>query len=510
MGGGVASGPGINYVDPFDLVCADYESDPDDPYVVTGPSRQTETVQTASNGSYTSMRTTGWYTAEGDFVESIRIIKYYNEEGVLTRLTVETMNSDGHGTRAITDWEEGTSSSIEFEADLDEQGHYKSNETRPPAENPNSDDPAPEDDPAAEEPVEVPPPPGFFGPGSSGDPGPDGDDSSLEDFCERRGTPSGVEQAAATDPTVFAVGCGDLVGAPVGGDDCTIFEWARAGDFRGATEGGGSNCGPLEKPDEDGNCMPSVSFEDMRGRTAEIASISLLDADLCPIIVCRRDPLAGDAQQEPAVPQSGELPTETPAQEPSSIGTIPDLTLCYWGPGAEWGTVSSLAKGLRVEIVGVGELEGWLIVVNPNYEGVTCWVDIDNVVAPPDLEMSSLPEFETPALSDGGGGDDDGQGDSGNGQGSPGAPASPSGLQVNVTCGGTTYNVSLSWSDNSNNESGFRIYREGNLIGTVGPNTTQFTDNSPPNSAGNNYTVRAYNAAGESSAIGAKDGGCLL
>lgn len=58
----------------------------------------------------------------------------------------------------------------------------------------------------------------------------------------------------------------------------------------------------------------------------------------------------------------------------------------------------------------------------------------------------------------------------------------------------------LSWSDTSSNESGFRIYRvEGpgaRAIAEVEANVTRFTDKNPP--PGACYYVTAFNDAGES------------
>lgn len=64
----------------------------------------------------------------------------------------------------------------------------------------------------------------------------------------------------------------------------------------------------------------------------------------------------------------------------------------------------------------------------------------------------------------------------------------------------------LNWTDNSNNESGFRIERAPGLsattgfteIGTVGANIQTYVDTNLPNSTAYSYRVRAYNAAGNS------------
>jgi len=61
--------------------------------------------------------------------------------------------------------------------------------------------------------------------------------------------------------------------------------------------------------------------------------------------------------------------------------------------------------------------------------------------------------------------------------------------------------VSLQWSDNSSNEDGFRIYRDGSIISTVQANSTNFRDVDLEAGKQYRYSVRAFNEAGESEAL---------
>jgi len=88
-------------------------------------------------------------------------------------------------------------------------------------------------------------------------------------------------------------------------------------------------------------------------------------------------------------------------------------------------------------------------------------------------------------------------------------PAAPGGLGVSEhVCQGTTYAVTLSWADAANNESGYRVYRNGALLGNLGAGATSYTDN-PPQGGPYTYKVEAYNGFGASSAS-TNDSGCLL
>lgn len=60
--------------------------------------------------------------------------------------------------------------------------------------------------------------------------------------------------------------------------------------------------------------------------------------------------------------------------------------------------------------------------------------------------------------------------------------------------------VSLQWSDNSNNEDGFKIYRDGSIVATVRANSTTYQDAGLGAGRTYHYVVEAFNVAGESGA----------
>ncbi|MGD8483026.1 MAG: zinc-dependent metalloprotease family protein, partial [Gammaproteobacteria bacterium] len=80
------------------------------------------------------------------------------------------------------------------------------------------------------------------------------------------------------------------------------------------------------------------------------------------------------------------------------------------------------------------------------------------------------------------------------------APAAPSGIQVSA---GSHSMITVTWTDNANDESGFRIERSENgasfaAAGTVGADTTVFEDPTVSADTAYRYRVAAYNGAGES------------
>jgi len=74
----------------------------------------------------------------------------------------------------------------------------------------------------------------------------------------------------------------------------------------------------------------------------------------------------------------------------------------------------------------------------------------------------------------------------------PVSPADLAGKALSKSAAG------LYWSDNSSNEDGFRIYRDGTAIATVGANRTNHEDTGLAMGKTYKYVVRAFNAAGES------------
>jgi len=59
--------------------------------------------------------------------------------------------------------------------------------------------------------------------------------------------------------------------------------------------------------------------------------------------------------------------------------------------------------------------------------------------------------------------------------------------------------VELTWRDNSDDEDGFRVYRNGEQVATLGPNSTSYTDTNVRKGESYNYRVASFNQSGESS-----------
>jgi hypothetical protein len=81
------------------------------------------------------------------------------------------------------------------------------------------------------------------------------------------------------------------------------------------------------------------------------------------------------------------------------------------------------------------------------------------------------------------------------GKTSPIAPNGLSGQAVSYS------QITIHWVDNSQNEDGFRIYRNGALLASVAPDITTFQDNDLDYATVYSYLVTAYNAYGETQCL---------
>jgi hypothetical protein len=188
------------------------------------------------------------------------------------------------------------------------------------------------------------------------------------------------------------------------------------------------------------------------------------------------------ATPEEGTPDIVPIWTETPAPP---VFTFSQNAHCRRGPGLAYSILTSLLDGQQVQVEGRNQAGTWLWIRLPD-GGARCWVALSTGVFSGDLEELQIVEAPPPP-----------------------PPAAPSNLQAGTTCTTNQYAVTLTWQDNADNETGYRVYRDGQLLATLGPNATQYVDN-PPGSGPYSYYVEAYNEAGAAPSGAVQDAGCII
>jgi uncharacterized protein YraI len=198
-----------------------------------------------------------------------------------------------------------------------------------------------------------------------------------------------------------------------------------------------------------------------------------------------------------------EPPTQTPIPEATATITLTPTpgvptasvsvnTNCRTGPSVQFDLIGALNVGQTAEVVGKYQNGAYWIIKTPGSSG-NCW--LWGNYATVSGNTSNLPEYPSPPTP------------------TPSIPVAPSNFNANISC--TLQNnpvfinivsMNLSWTDNATNETGYRVYRNGELIKTLDANSTMTGDdttlpaiwiiNTPKPSV--TYAVAAFNAAGES------------
>ena len=228
-------------------------------------------------------------------------------------------------------------------------------------------------------------------------------------------------------------------------------------------------------------------MDDQTGKTRPVGALCDVGA-----FEMEADTLSAEGAEVPLIP------TPTGSSEPTA--TALTNASCRKGADAAHEVHNFLFEGQTALVVGRLSEATWVYVELPDELG-RCWIFSENL----DLTgpVDSLPLFPSPELptTDDGGGEDDGGGDgggndSGGGSGGGSAPAAPSNASItNRTCDSEDYFFTIVWHDNANNEDGFRILRDGELIATVGPNVESYMY-TPPGSGPYTFTIEAFNDNG--------------
>lgn len=180
--------------------------------------------------------------------------------------------------------------------------------------------------------------------------------------------------------------------------------------------------------------------------------------------------------------QPGATPTASTGTPTATILTVDSNTNCRAGPGTSYAIVITLVPGVTYQMIARTEDNSYWIVTEIGKSN-PCWVpaEFSNAFGNVNQLKVTTPSAPTSAA---------------------GALQAPSGLRYQYSCSFNGVNsditVQLSWTDRSNNEDGFRIYRDGVVVATVAANVTVYTDLFAGGAAVTyTYRVSAFNVNGE-------------
>jgi len=185
-----------------------------------------------------------------------------------------------------------------------------------------------------------------------------------------------------------------------------------------------------------------------------------------------------------ASPTSGKLGVGTATKAVSTptfsqpMASVGEVVNCRKGPGTNYELITQILPAESVKIIGFFSPNYWVVSTN---EG-ECW--LSGEFATPVGSFAAVPTVTAPPTPAGD------------------APEAASFQKTGWTffCYGTGQaDITLSWSDNADNEKGYRILRNGDKVAELPANSTYFAetiDLTSGESAG--YQIQAYNESGES------------
>jgi hypothetical protein len=159
--------------------------------------------------------------------------------------------------------------------------------------------------------------------------------------------------------------------------------------------------------------------------------------------------------------------------------TVTDDTNCRAGPGTNYKIITTVPAGTALQIVAQYPGGTYWVVKTPDGKN-QCWI-LAGLGKVSGSNPSILPAM-TPVVD-------------------PNAkiPARPVYFFFHYDCPNGTLTTTLTWTDSSDNEDGFHLYRNGVLLAELPANSTSYVDHTfiaPGGSIG--YGIAAFNTAGES------------
>ena len=178
----------------------------------------------------------------------------------------------------------------------------------------------------------------------------------------------------------------------------------------------------------------------------------------------------------PTKTTSASTPTITPTYSTPML-TVLQQTNCREGPGQDYQVIFTYLENKKLEIAGRYEPTNYWLVKSSGSSTGTCWLWGEYV------ELSGsywvVPTVTPPPTA------------------TLAPPQAPSIQDWHFDCSGGTMTFNLTWEDRATNETGYRIFRDGEAVVELPANSTAFTETIPVE-AGQNiiYYLQVFGPSG--------------
>jgi hypothetical protein len=197
----------------------------------------------------------------------------------------------------------------------------------------------------------------------------------------------------------------------------------------------------------------------------------------------KKSPLASPTAGKPGdVAATKAISTPTYSQPMASVG---EATNCRKGPNINYERVTQIMPEESVKIIGFFSPNYWVVSTKDG----ECW--LSGEFATPVGSFAAVPTVTAPPTPEGG---------------APNAPKFQKANGWTFFCKGDGQtDITLSWVDGSNNETGYRILRNGEKVAELPANSTYFAETITLLSGQSvGYQVQVYNPIGEANSSVAK------
>jgi uncharacterized protein YgiM (DUF1202 family) len=191
-----------------------------------------------------------------------------------------------------------------------------------------------------------------------------------------------------------------------------------------------------------------------------------------------------EAPEETDTPPSTSTVDTTPGPTITPTYSVPMLnvsenTNCRSGPGQNFDILITILAGKSVEIVGKHESDNyWVVKVDGMDTPCWIWGEFSSATG----SHWTVPVMTPPTTQ------------------APNSPEAPSIANWEYTCASGNVNVTIKWNDRADNESGYRIYRNDEMVAELPPNSNSFTEViQAEDDEELTYRIEVFNEAGTSS-----------